>query len=180
MILQKTTDDRAVAAMTEFVEAVYSRQSIGLAWRGSTNSQALPRKARAISGLGEKSRPDVAQMESQVAEDDYNLLHQQNAASLALMALKAEVNFPVGDMLVLNTLPTVNLSVADDVGSFYAAFQAESPEVKTAAFNVKNIRYHCLIQRGQLPLVLALGGGISTNYYRNLSQGSSKTNNPGK
>ena len=28
--------------------------------------------------LGEKGRPDVVQMESQVAEDEYNLTHQEN------------------------------------------------------------------------------------------------------
>lgn len=179
-VLQKTADDKAIAVMAKFVEAVYSRQSIGLARRKLADSQALLRKTRAMFDLGEKSRPDVAQMESQVAEDDYNLLHQQNAASLALMALKAEMNFPVGDSLALDTLLTASLSVADDAGSLYAAFQAESPEVKTAAFNVKNARYHYLIQRGQLLPVLALGGGINTNYYRNLSQGSGKTNNFGR
>lgn len=179
-VLQKTADDKAIAVMAKFVEAVYSQQSIGLARRKLADSQALLRKTRAMFDLGEKSRPDVAQMESQVAEDDYNLLHQQNAASLALMALKAEMNFPVGDSLALDTLLTAGLSVADDAGSLYAAFQAESPEVKTAAFNVKNARYHYLIQRGQLLPVLALGGGINTNYYRNLSQGSSTTDNFGK
>lgn len=179
-VLQKTADDKAIAVMAKFVEAVYSQQSIGLARRKLADSQALLRKTRAMFELGEKSRPDVAQMESQVAEDDYNLLHQQNAASLALMALKAEMNFPVGDTLALDTLLTASLSVADDAGSLYAAFQAESPEVKTAAFNVKNARYHYLIQRGQLLPVLALGGGINTNYYRNLSQGSGKADNFGK
>ena len=178
--LQKTADDKAIAVMAKFVEAVYSRQSIGLARRKLADSQALLRKTRAMFDLGEKSRPDVAQMESQVAEDDYNLLHQQNAASLALMALKAEMNFPVGDSLALDTLLTASLSVADDAENLYAAFQAESPEVKTAAFNVKNARYHYLIQRGQLLPILALGGGINTNYYRNLSQGSGKTDNFGK
>lgn len=179
-VLQKTADDKAIAVMAKFVEAVYSQQSIGLARRKLADSQALLRKTRAMFDLGEKSRPDVAQMESQVAEDDYNLLHQQNAASLALMALKAEMNFPIGDSLALDTLLTASLSVADDAENLYAAFQAESPEVKTAAFNVKNARYHYLIQRGQLLPVLALGGGINTNYYRNLSQGSGKADNFGK
>ena len=131
-VLQKTADDKAIAVMAKFVEAVYSRQSIGLARRKLADSQALLRKTRAMFDLGEKSRPDVAQMESQVAEDDYNLLHQQNAASLALMALKSEMNFPVGDSLALDTLLTASLSVADDARSLYAAFQAESPEVRTA------------------------------------------------
>ena len=109
-VLQKTADDKAIAVMAKFVEAVYSQQSIGLARRKLADSQALLRKTRAMFDLGEKSRPDVAQMESQVAEDDYNLLHQQNAASLALMALKAEMNFPVGDTLALDTLLTASLS----------------------------------------------------------------------
>lgn len=97
--LQKAADDKAVVVMTKFIEAVYHQKSIGLASRKLADSKALLHKTRSLFELGEKSRPDVVQIESQVAEDDYNLLHQQNAAQSALLALKSEMNFPVEDSL---------------------------------------------------------------------------------
>ena len=54
--------------------------------------------------LGEKGRPDVVQMESQVAEDEYNLTHQENVAKQSLLALKSAMNFPVDEELKLAAL----------------------------------------------------------------------------
>ncbi len=178
--LQKAADVKAMAVMTRFVEAVYSRQSIGLAERKLADSKALLHKTRALFDLGEKSRPDVAQMESQVAEDDYSLLRQQNQAQLALLALKSEMNFPVGDSLSLDTTLVRHMVSGGDALGMYNTFQQESPDVKTAIFNMENARYNYLVQRGKLLPSLSLGGGISTNYYRNLSQGSGRTEAFGK
>ncbi len=170
--LQKAADDKAIAVMAKFVEAVYSQQSIRLAERKLADSQAMLRKTQAQFDLGEKSRPDVAQMESQVAEDDYNLLHQQNAAQTALMSLKSEMNFPVADTLALDTMLTRRSIGIDDANSLFAAFESQSPEVCNTIQQAEHARYNYFIQRGSLLPSLSLGGGVSTNYYRNLSQGS--------
>lgn len=179
-VLQKTADDKAMAVMAKYVEAVYSQQTIALAERKLADSEALLRKTRALFDLGEKSRPDVAQMESQVAEDDYNLLRQQNEARLALMRLKSEMNFPVGDSLALDTARMPRMVTADDAGRLYTEFLPESPVVKAAAHDVAAARYNYLIQRGQLLPTLSMGGGINTNYYRNLSQDGGRTDGFGR
>ena len=168
--LQKAADDKAVVVMTKFIEAVYHQKSIGLASRKLADSKALLHKTRSLFELGEKSRPDVVQIESQVAEDDYNLLHQQNAAQSALLALKSEMNFPVEDLLELDTSVVSCPISTDDAGHIYERFGSESPDVKLAVFKAENARYTYLIQRGLLLPSLSLSGGISTNYYRNLSQ----------
>ena len=46
--------------------------------------------------LGEKGRPDVVQMESQVAEDEYNLTHQENLAKTESASLEIGDEFSCG------------------------------------------------------------------------------------
>ncbi len=161
--LQKAADDKALTVMTKFVDAIYNQKSVALAERKLADSRALLLKTQRLFELGEKSRPDVAQMESQVAEDDYNLLHQQNQARLTLLALKSEMNYPVAD--------TLCLSDEAPAGDWEAAGRGQL-SVTLEEQKVKDLRYAWLEAKGYTLPSLTLGGGVQTNYYRNLSQGS--------
>ena len=178
--LQQAADDKAIAVMACFVEAVYNQQTIGLAERKLAQSQALLLKTRRQFELGQKSRPDVAQVESQVADDDYNLLRQHNQAQLSLLALKAAMNYPVTDTLLLDTAVAVRHASPVHAETLYDGFGATAPQVQTARYNVEEARLSYRIQRVALLPTLTLGGGISTNYYRNLSQGSGRTDGFGR
>ena len=92
---QKAADDKATNVMMKFVDAVYNAKSVALAEEKLADSKALLHKTQRLFEMGEKSRPDVVQMESQVKEDEYNLLHQQNQARLTLLALKSEMHYPM-------------------------------------------------------------------------------------
>lgn len=178
--LQKAADDKAMTVMAKFVEAVYQRQGIALAERKLADSRAMLRKTQALFEQGEKARPDVVQMESQVAEDDYNLLHLQNNALLAMAALKTEMNFPAGDSLALDTTLVATVVANDDAHAIYDRFKDVSPVVRTAADQVEKARRDYLISRAGLLPSLKLGGGISTNYYRNLSRDGGRAESFGK
>ena len=169
--LQKAQDDKAIDIMQKFVEAVYAIKSIGLMQAKLDDSQALLHKTRRLYELGEKSRPDVVQMESQVAEDDYNLLHQRNLARTAMIALKSAMNFPPADSLspdcsmpVPVSLPAV-APVMDDLAL------SSKPAVVIAESSVEQARLNWKMQRAALMPQIYLSGGISTNFYKNLSQG---------
>lgn len=163
--LQKAADDKAIAVMTKFVDAVYNRESVSLAKEKLADSRALLRQTQRMYELGEKSRPDVAQMESQVAEDDYNLLHQQNQARLTLIALKSEMNWPIEDSLTL--------SETDPAAPAIRTAGADNPAVRLAMQKAVDLKYAWLISKGSLLPSITLGGGIQTSFYRNLTQGGS-------
>lgn len=171
--LQKAGDDKAIAVMTKFVDAIYNQRSVALARQKLADSQALLHKTQRLFELGERSKPDVAQMESQVAEDDYRLLHQQNLSRLALLALKSEMNWPGEDTLVLavpsEAAATGHLQDPPSPASLQAP---GSPAVMLAERQVADARYAWLMAKGALMPSVALGAGIQTNYYRNLSQES--------
>lgn len=202
--MQKVRDDKAIDVMQKFVDAAYAEASIQIASDKLAESKRLLAKMQRLYELGEKGRPDVVQMESQVAEDEYNLTHQKHVAQQCLLTLKSAMNFPVEEELLLKTkaydekvsaiekgkqvnegkqnvkLHLVDNQVHSRMGdgpspinheTVYLSFLHASPDVKSAEYEVEKARYDYKIAKGRLLPSLSLSGGISTNFYRNLSQG---------
>ena len=170
--MQKIQDDRAIDVMQKYVDAAYAEASIQIASEKQNESKRMLAKMQRLYELGEKGRPDVVQMESQVAEDEYNLTHQENVAKQSLLALKSAMNFPVDEELKLE-LKSENKEVpasGTNYETVYQGFQHISPDLKSAEYEVERARYDYKIAKGRLLPSLSLGGGISTNYYKNLSQ----------
>lgn len=178
--MQKIQDDRAIDVMQKYVDAAYAEASIQIASEKLTESKRMLAKMQRLYELGEKGRPDVVQMESQVAEDEYNLTHQENVAKQSLLALKSAMNFPVDEELKIQINEEQNLKLTSDnkevpesgvnYETVYQGFQNISPDLKSAEYEVERARYDYKIAKGRLLPSLSLGGGISTNYYKNLSQ----------
>lgn len=168
---QKAADDKAINVMTKFVDAVYNAKSVALAEEKLADSKALLHKTQRLFEMGEKSRPDVVQMESQVKEDEYNLLHQQNQARLTLLALKSEMHYPMADSLALAVDPQP-CEVSNENVQRANINMCINPTVQLAEQKATDLRYAWLIEKGNLLPKLTLGAGVQTSYYRNLTQGS--------
>ena len=178
--MQKIQDDRAIDVMQKYVDAAYAEASIQIASEKLNESKRMLAKMQRLYELGEKGRPDVVQMESQVAEDEYNLTHQENVAKQSLLALKSAMNFPVDEELKIQIKEEQNLKLTSDNKEVsesgvnyeivYQGFLHISPDLKSAEYEVERARYDYKIAKGRLLPSLSLGGGISTNYYKNLSQ----------
>ena len=178
--MQKIQDDRAIDVMQKYVDAAYAEASIRIASEKLNESKRMLDKMKRLYELGEKGRPDVVQIESQVAEDEYNLTHQENVAKQSLLALKSAMNFPVDEELKILIKEEQNLKLTSDnkevpesgvnYETIYQGFQNISPDLKSAEYEVERARYDYKIAKGRLLPSLSLGGGISTNYYKNLSQ----------
>ena len=91
------------------------------------------------------------------------------------------MNYPADSTLAISTDPSLLFSssatnatkgryTTKDAAAISASFQAISPEVATAVAEERSARYTWLQQRGALLPTISLEGGISTNYYKNLSQ----------
>ena len=178
--MQKIQDNRAIDVMQKYVDAAYAEASIQIASEKLNESKRMLVKMKRLYELGEKGRPDVVQMESQVAEDEYNLTHQENVAKQSLLALKSAMNFPVDEELKIQIAEERNLKLKAEnkevsasytnSEAIYQGFQNISPDLKSAEYEVERARYDYKIAKGRLLPSLSLGGGISTNYYKNLSQ----------
>ena len=186
--MQKIQDDRAIDVMQKYVDAAYAEASIQIASEKLNESKRMLAKMQRLYELGEKGRPDVVQMESQVAEDEYNLTHQENVAKQSLLALKSAMNFPVDEELKIQINEEQKIQINGELNlklnaeneaipefginyeTVYQGFLNISPDLKSAEYEVERARYDYKIAKGRLLPSLSLGGGISTNYYKNLSQ----------
>lgn len=177
--MQKAQENIAIDVMQKYVDAAYAEASIRIASEKLDESRRMLAKTKRQYELGEKGRPDVVQMESQVAEDEYCLTHQQNVARQSLLALKSAMNYPVGDKLKLDiqsndnekSLASCQLTIGDKPNSetIYQSFLNISPDMKSAEYEVELAHYDYKIAKGRLLPSLSLSGGITTNYYKNLS-----------
>lgn len=173
--MQRVTDDIATDVMLKYIEAAYAQACIGVAQDKLDESRRLLHKTQALFELGEKGRPDVVQIESQVAEDEYNLTHQQNTAVQTMLDLKAAMNLPQDDSLSISLDRDTVLQSATtpiDAEQVFATFRHISPSLREAEFNVENARLGVRIRKGYLMPGISLSAGIYTSYYRNISYGS--------
>lgn len=168
--LQKARDEKAIAVMGKFVDATYAEKSVELARQKLDDARQLLKKTRTLYELGEKSWPDVVQIESQVAEDDYNLLHQQNLARQTLLELKREMNFPTDGTLRVDTVINEARPASMDNGEqLFSLYGEQSVDVRAAQGTAENARFNWIMARASLMPSLNLGAAIATNYYKNLS-----------
>jgi outer membrane protein len=120
--------------------------------------------------LGLKGPADVAQIEAQVAGDDYVLTHQQNLCNTALIKLKEYMNYPYGEDLAVDTTAVDggDLFAIESVTDIYGYALVTNPAALQAAFQVKTSKMQYLIQRGKLFPTITLSAGLYTSYYENL------------
>lgn len=175
---QKVADDIATEVMQKYIETAYAQACISIARDKLDESRRLLRKTQALYQLGEKGRPDVVLIESQVAEDEYSLTHQENAAAQNMLDLKAAMNFPQADSLCISLQADAAQPVPGervDAEQVFASFQYLSPVLRNAEFLAQSARLGVRIRRGYLMPSISLSGGIYTSYYRNLSFSGSAT-----
>lgn len=175
---QKVADDIATEVMQKYIETAYAQACISIARDKLDESRRLLRKTQALYQLGEKGRPDVVLIESQVAEDEYSLTHQENAAAQNMLDLKAAMNYPQADSLCISLQADAVQPVPGehvDAEQVFASFQYLSPVLRNAESQAQSARLGVRIRRGYLMPSISLSGGIYTSYYRNLSFSGSAT-----
>lgn len=171
-------DDNAIAAMMAYADAVYYQNSIKIAQDRLMQSQGVLRLTEMQEELGIKGRPDVAQAKATVADDNYNLVRQQNLYSQSMLKLKSAMNFPVADSLAVDTAAMVSVAPVkrDDAESIYASALNTNPKALDAMMRVKTSEYACKIAKGNMMPSLSVNAGISTSYYKTITGGYSAPN----
>ena len=157
-------DEKAIEVMERYVDAVYNEASLRIAIDKLNDSRSLLEKTRRMEELGEKGYPDVAQIEAQVAEDEYNVEHLRTAAEKAMVELRLSMGAPVDSKLTLRAQGLTGEAGLPEGGAGLMAeriFEAES--------NLATARLDYKIACGKLWPSISIGGGLSTGYYKNLS-----------
>jgi outer membrane protein len=168
--IQKAKDDLALNTMEAFVNVVYYQGTVRFATEKLEESRSTLYKMKRQEELGLKGPADVAQIEAQVAGDDYLLTHQQNLYNTALIKLKEYMNYPYEQDLAVDTVVVGDdvLFADESVIDIYDRALDANPAALQAAFQVKASRMQYLILRGKLFPTISLSSGVYTSYYENL------------
>lgn len=161
-LLRARQDELALQVYEAFCNALYYQGTVRMAEEKRRQSEMTLHQTRVMAEVGQKSEADVAQMEAQLAADDYEITRQQNELSTALLSLKQLMNYPESDTLMITQRNANTQSAPDDV------ITLELPALAAAAQNVVVARRNLGIARGALSPSLSISGGISTSFNKML------------
>lgn len=187
--LQRQKDELSIEVMAAYVDVIYCDGMVKMLAGKLKESQRTLYKTKRQEELGLKGKADVAQIESQVAGDDYNLTHQENLYNTAVMTLKSSMNYPLDSVLPIDTLVSgiAYLFTPEPVDEIYQYAVDNNPMAMQVAFEYKARKMDYLITKGRLLPAISFGAGIYTSYFENLkskeaaiSFGEQFRNNQGK
>ena len=127
-------------------------------------TELLLRQTRLLEEVGRKSAADVALVESQHAEADYEVTRQQNLLAAALLELKKEMAYPLTDSLAV-VPPADTKCSATGVQPFCSPLH---PVLQQAQYQVEASKHEWSQARASLFPTLSLSAGLSTTYYKTL------------
>lgn len=156
----------ALAVLQAFVNVAYYEGTVRMAGEKVEETTLLVRQTRVLEEVGRKSAADVAQVESQQAEADYELTRQQNLLASALLELKKGMNYPLTDSLRL-TINEVTARDRRDYGSL-ATSRNLVPELLVAQYQMQASRHEWHQARAALYPSLSLSAGLNTTYFHTL------------
>jgi len=169
--IQKEKDDLAIKTMAAYVDVVYYQQTTRFAAEKLDESKHTLFQAQRMEDMGLKSKADVVQIESQVAEDDYFLVNQQNQYNIALLTLKDYMNLPFENTLQVDTIVAENLNFLitnESIEDIYEYAKEANPTALQSEYQLKASKMQHLIEKGKLLPSIYFGAGIYTDYFKNL------------
>lgn len=163
--LQAKQDEIAQRVFKAYIDVLYYRGTLALANAKRDESQQLLYRTKLMEEIGTKGAADVAQMEATLASDDYEVSRQQGFLTTAIHQLKQQMNYPIGEVLEIDTMMLEDTSpVLDNVDDAYNTAKTINPSVKYAEYSLKAARFQYRSSIGTLVPSLSIGAGMYTNY----------------
>ena len=162
--LRQQQDLTALNVLQAYVDVAYYEGMISMAQEKLREMENLLRQTRLLEEVGRKSAADVALVEAQYAEADYEVTRQQNLHATALLELKKEMAFPVADSLAV----WVPESTSQSDGAVLPSCPPSHPVLQEAQYQVETSRHEWHQARASLFPTLSLSAGLSTTYFKTL------------
>ena len=164
--LRQKQNQTALSVLQAFANVAYYEGLVKMAEAKVSETTLLLRQTRLLEEVGRKSAADVAQVESQKAEADYELTRQQSLLASALLELKKGMNYPLTDSLRL-TIDEITAREPRDYGSLPTSRNLV-PDLLIARYQMQASRHEWRQARASLYPSLSLSAGLNTTYYHTL------------
>jgi len=166
--LRQRQDQTALNVLQAYVNVAYYEGMVNMAGEKVQETELLLKQIRLLEEVGRKSAADVAQVESQKAEADYELTRQQNLYASAMLELKKTMAFPLGDSLLLSVDDGNWWSGSADSSANHEPVSRIHPELQQARYQIEVSKHEWHQARASLFPSLSLSTGLNTTYYHTL------------
>ena len=170
--LRQKQDQTALNVLQAYTNVAYYEGLVKMADEKVQETELLLKQIRLLEEVGRKSAADVAQVESQKAEADYELTRQQNLYASAMLELKKTMAFPMQDTLLLSVrnVRTLSPSGTNSESATYGLglVQELNPELQAAQYQVQASKHEWHQARAAFYPSLSLSAGLNTTYHKQL------------
>ena len=180
--IQAQRDELALKVYEAYCNVLYFQGTVQMTREKRNQSQMTLRQTQVMCEVGQKSEADVAQMEAQLAADEYEITRQENELKTAMLTLRQLMSLPTtpspkggGSMEEDFTLMPI-----DDIMKREATVVSTSlptgrdkresllPSIEAAFQNVNVARHQLNVAKGALSPSLSINGGVSTSFNKML------------
>lgn len=170
--LEQARDEVSLEVMRAYFDVVYYTDCVKMAAEQAAASRSNWQKNVKLEELGLKSAADVAQLESQAAADEYQLVSQENNRDLAMLTLRKAMNWPEDEPLEVDTEVRIEVDLAaerpslDELTEFAVR---NNPKMAASDLRLRQSKIRYSIARGRYTPSVSVGGGYSTSFFKNMS-----------
>ena len=167
-------DDVALKVYKAYMDLAYCLGAIDHTSKKRDESLALLHQTEVMAEVGQKSDADVAQMRATLAADEYELTHMQSQTIKAQTGIGIATDHELPSRLhALHCSAVIphRTSSYREPGSDIRIRCNDNPRIIKAQQAIEAARFNLRAARGALLPSLALSGGVSTSYYKNLNNG---------
>ena len=162
---QQTCDKICLATMEAFYNYTYYNMMEDVLAEQVTTAKAALQRAQREEELGRKNHADVVQMESELAQKEYQHTEVCNKMSDAMITLKDVMFWPAEDTLSVDCDIIEPRMQAANAEEMIALSQTTLPSAQIAQANLRNAELGLKAAKGAYMPTLRFSAGWSTSYY---------------
>ena len=178
--LRQRQDQTALDVLQAYTNVAYYDGLVKMAHEKVEETLLLLKQTQVLEEVGRKSAADVAQVESQRAEADYDLIRQQSLYASALLELKKAMGYPLNDSIGLTFVPNVGTFYSQPGNNSFPTWEQildneHHPDLQKARYQMEVSKHEWHQARASLLPALSLSAGLSTTYYKTLHNDAAET-----
>lgn len=165
--LQKAKDDIILNVAAAYLQILFAQELVQVAEDQLAVTNLQIERTRKLVDAGSLAKGSLLEIEAQYAQEELNLVNQQNELQLSYLNLYQLLELPASEhfKIVTPELPvvTANRALLSSIEVFNSAVQ-NRPEVKSAAFKLGSFREQIGLARSSLYPTLSMGFDYYTSY----------------
>ena len=165
--LQKAKDDVMLNVTAAYLQILFSDELVKVAQDQLAVTKLQIERTRKLVEAGSLAKGSLLEIEAQYAQEELNLVNEQNSQQLAYLNLYQLLELPSTGQFTISQpdLPvvTANRSMLNSMDVFRSAVQ-QRPEIKGAEFRLKSFQEQVAIAKGSLYPTLSFGVDYYNSY----------------